>query len=294
MKGARPTKRMKNRWISLSSIAIGLIFYLIFCKQGFSETEEVSTDHDLNFGSILPELVYIGYSGKENLVYDVSWTGGIKIGELHIEIGKLGQDDFEIRVRVTTEHGALHYIYPIEDRYLTRVKGEQKLPYLYEAWQKEGYNYSAYRRTQYDQKNGRVLQHKNGKDKGVIRVDGWMNNEFSSFFNSRLMRFHTGESFLVPTFADSKRAEVVVNVVSKEPLNDSGFGNVECYKVMPVLTFKGLYDKEGDTIIWYTNDECRVPVRIQSKILLGSLTAELVEYSNPACGRYQLDKEASN
>lgn len=294
MRGFRPMKCMKKGWISLSSATIVLFLSFIFCKQGFGESEVASNGNDLDFGSILPELVHIGYSGKENLVYDVSWTGGIKIGELHIEIDKLTQDDFEIRVRVTTEEGALHYIYPIEDRYLTRVKGEQKLPYLYEVWQKEGYNYTAHRRTQYDQKNGRVLQHKNGKDKGVIRVDGWMNNEFSSFFNSRLMRFHIGESFLVPTFADSKRAEVVVNVVSKGVLEDSGLGDVECYEVMPVLTFKGLYDKEGDTIIWYTNDECRVPVRIQSKILIGSLTAELVEYSNPACGRYQLDEEATN
>jgi hypothetical protein len=49
------------------------------------------------------------------------------------------------------------------------------------------------------------------------------------------------------------------------------------------MDFKGLYDKSGNTVIYLTDDSCRVPVRIQSKILIGSLTAELIDYSNPVC-----------
>ena len=52
-----------------------------------------------------------------------------------------------------------------------------------------------------------------------------------------------------------------------------------------IMKFKGLYDKDGDTVIWFTDDECRVPVKINSKILIGSLTAELIEYRNSACMR---------
>ena len=108
------------------------------------------------------------------------------------------------------------------------------------------------------------------------------------------MEFQVGKTFLVPTFADRKRAEVMVNVVSKKQLEDSHLGKVNCFEIMPILTFKGLYDKEGDTVIWYTDDECRVPVRIRSKILIGSLTADLVAYSNPACKKYQLVKTEQN
>jgi len=53
------------------------------------------------------------------------------------------------------------------------------------------------------------------------------------------------------------------------------------------MTFKGLYDKKGDTVIWYTDDECRVPVLITSKIVIGSLTARLAAYDNSACTRYK-------
>ncbi|RXM21756.1 DUF3108 domain-containing protein, partial [Citrobacter sp. AAK_AS5] len=38
-----------------------------------------------------------------------------------------------------------------------------------------------------------------------------------------------------------------------------------------------------DTVLWITDDQCRVPVEIRSRIVVGSLVATLVEYENPAC-----------
>ena len=67
---------------------------------------------------------------------------------------------------------------------------------------------------------------------------------------------------------------------------DSPFGRVKTLVVMPLMKFKGLFDKDGDTVIWMTDDRCRVPVRINSKILIGSLTAELETYSNAGCEHY--------
>ena len=52
-------------------------------------------------------------------------------------------------------------------------------------------------------------------------------NEFSSFFASRLMGLVPGESFIVPTFADRKRIEVVVRVKNREILEKTVLGDVE-------------------------------------------------------------------
>ena len=89
----------------------------------------------------------------------------------------------------------------------------------------------------------------------------------------------------MPTFADKKLNEVKVDVKGREEI-DSPFGRVTTLVVQPLMKFKGLFDKDGDTVIWMTDDNCRVPVRINSKILIGSLTAELTSYSNPGCERY--------
>ena len=247
----------------------------------------------LPLGVIDPRLLPIGYSGKEKLSYDISWTGGIKIGELHLEVKDLPEieEGYEIRATVTTKNGALNLLYPIEDVHVTRVQGAKRLPYHYEVWQKEGYNYKAHRVIEYDQKKGYIRYIKNEKPKGEYQVEGETNNEFSSFFNSRLMAFDIGRRFVVPTFADKKRVEVMVQAVSKKRFDKTLLGPVTTIEIMPIMTFKGLYDKKGDTVIWYTDDECRVPVRINSKISIGSLTADLAEYDNPACKKYPAVKK---
>lgn len=258
---------------------------------GFAAALNPAEKTELKYGQIIPLLAEIAYSGDERLRYDVYYSGGIKIGELQIDVTDDGavEPGFIIDARVTTKNGAIHYIYPVLDRHLTKVDGKTKLPYHYEIWQKEGYNYESHKVLHYDQQNFIIRYLHNGKTSGEYRLDGWVNNEFSSFFNSRVMELQMGKPFIVPTFADNRRVEVVVHPMAEEVLTSTILGEVPTISVMPVLTFKGLYDKQGDTVIWYTADECRVPVKVNSKIVLGSLTARLKEYHNPACPRYNQD-----
>jgi hypothetical protein len=245
------------------------------------------------FGKIVPELAKIAYAGGEKFIYDVSWTGGLKIGELLLEVKKIpGQKDaYEIYAGVTTNNGMFEHIYPVKDTHVTIVEGEDRLPVLYEVWQKEGRRYQAHRTTRYAQQEGRVIYQKEGDPEEVYTISGTTYNEFSSFFGSRVMPLEVGKPFKVPTFADEKRNEVVVETMRKTHLENTIIGPVDTVEVMPILTFTGLYDKRGDTVIWYTDDECRVPVLINSKIIIGSLTSTLVYYSNPACEKYTAYQE---
>lgn len=277
---------------------IVILFIFLLLPVGFMEivwsADTVSSDTNkddnstLPAGVIDPQLLPVGYSGMEKLVYDISWTGGIKIGELHLEINELSdiESGYEIRALVTTKNGAVNLIYPVEDLHVTKVRGTKKLPYHYEVWQKEGYSYRAHRVFEYDQEKGHIRYTKNDKPRDEYQIDGETNNEFSAFFNSRLMTFDIGSRFVVPTFADKRREEVVVHAVTQKKFDKTLLGPVTTVEIMPIMTFKGLYEKKGDTVIWYTNDECRVPVRINSKIVIGSLTADLAVYDNPACKRY--------
>ena len=168
-----------------------LILALLVCPAAApaGEAEARVAERTLPYGVIDPALLPIGYSGREVLQYDVSWTGGIKIGELRLEVNALPEDEesFEIRATVTTKNGAVDLIYPIKDLHVTRVRGPKRLPYHYEIWQKEGFNYRAHRVLEYNQEGGKIVYMKNNKLEGVFDIDGETNNEFSSFFNSRLM-----------------------------------------------------------------------------------------------------------
>lgn len=278
---------MTRQFLRIGPVLAGFFLHAAIALSADTDSS-TNTSSAAPLGIIEAELLPIGYSGHEKLVYDISWTGGIKIGELHLNINVTPgvEDGYEIRATVSTENGALNLIYPVEDIHVTRVKGPDRLPYHYEVWQKEGYKYHAHRVIEYDQQKGYIRYMKNDQLEGEYFVNGKTNNEFSSFFNSRLMPFTIGGRFVVPTFADKRRVNVVVHVVSPKKIEQTVIGPVTTVAIMPVMTFKGLYDKQGDTVIWYTDDICRVPVRINSKILIGSLTAELTAYDNPACSLY--------
>jgi uncharacterized protein DUF3108 len=235
-------------------------------------------------GKIVDTVVHAMYQGGEKLLYRVFWSGGIKIGELQMEIIKVeGKDsDFELRATVT-DSGLFHFFYPVKDSFTTRVQGEKRLPFKYEVIQKEGRSYRATRHTEYDQKTGRIRYQKNDQEPVFYKVEGEVHNEFSSFFFTRILDLEPDRPVVVPTFADGKRHEVVVRTAAETRIENTIRGDVNVLPVTPVMRFKGLYDKDGDTVFWLTNDQCRIPVRIQSKILVGSLTAELVSYINPYC-----------
>jgi hypothetical protein len=254
-----------------------------------SAAETSLTVDTIPFGKIMPEVAKIAYSGGEKMFYDITWTGGLKIGELRLEVKKVqGQEEtYEIQAWFTTDNGMFKYIYPVKDTHITTVKGEERLPVYYEVWQKEGYSYTAHRMTRYEQRAGKIIYQKEGDPLEEFTVSGATYNEFSSFYGSRVMPLVVGKPFKVPTFADDKRNEVVVETMRKTHLEDTAIGPVDTVEVMPILTFTGLYDKRGDTVIWYTDDECRVPVLINSKIVVGSLTSTLVFYNNPACEKYK-------
>lgn len=224
------------------------------------------------------------FSGQEEMHFSISWTGGVKIGDLKLTLKQIAEDEFEIYVRVT-DYGLFKFFYPVDDLFVTLVSGPEKLPYQYGVLQREGRGSETRRLTIYDQESLEVTYKKNDFPENDFVIAEPVHNEFSSFYVTRSMELSPGRSFIVPTFADKKLNSVQVDVKGKEDI-DSPFGRVRTLIVYPLMKFKGLYDKDGDTVIWITDDNCRVPVRIRSKILIGSLTADLTKYTNSACERY--------
>ncbi len=247
-----------------------------------------SEKNKLPTGMINPELAAISYAGTETLLYDVSWTGGIKIGEALFTVvkDKSCSECYEIHAKIGTTGGLFHKLYPVEDRQVTRVRGAQRYPYYCEMWQKQGRSYRAHKVITYDQDTFTLTKRKDGESLHVFELSGIIHNEFSAFFASRVMDMEMDHPFLVPTFGDDERKEVIVKVFDYDILENTLFGKVRTKKVSPLLNFSGLYDKTGDTIVWYTDDNCRVPVQAQSKLVIGSLTATLVAYENEKCPKY--------
>jgi hypothetical protein len=43
-----------------------------------------------------------------------------------------------------------------------------------------------------------------------------------------------------------------------------------------------LFKSEGNIIIWLSDDELRIPIRVKTKVVIGSIDADLTGYENLA------------
>ncbi|MBI5557064.1 MAG: DUF3108 domain-containing protein [Deltaproteobacteria bacterium] len=225
-------------------------------------------------------LLRTAYGGEETMRYSVSWMG-VTAGELFMQVVKQqGEGEhFLISVKVKST-GLLDVFYPVEDSFTTTVTGALRLPRHYEMIQREGRRKNN-KTTVYDQGIGRITYGKNNDAPQVFEVDGPVHNEFSSFLFLRVMSFGAGTKSILPAFADEKRHKVEITVDGRDTL-ETILGKKSTLRVKPHLTFKGLYQKAGAPLIWMTDDSYRIPVEIKAKIVIGALTATLVEYQGPA------------
>ncbi len=266
---------MRNLSVNyLLLLFVGLLSCLPTVLQAENQVKKIPLSLD-------SEALAVIYSGQERMHFSVSWSGGVKIGDFSISVSpEVSGDGLVIRARVT-DYGLFKFFYPVDDTFTTAVRGPLKLPYRYEVHQREG-SMEVHRLTIYDQEKFEVRYRKHNNPPTLYSVVGPVYNEFSSFFITRALRLQREKQQIVPSFVDKKRHMVPVKVFGREK-KETLFGRRNTIKVMPKMNFKGLYDKDGDTVFWLTDDACRIPVEIRSKILIGSLVAELVEYSNPAC-----------
>ena len=103
----------------------------------------------------------------------------------------------------------------------------------------------------------------------------------SAFFVTRLDGVSEGHPFELPVFDNGKHFRLGVRFLGRERLDlPPPFGaRTPTVIVEPrLLEGTGLFVREGRLRIWLTDDARRVPVRMRSKVPLGSVSADLEEY----------------
>ena len=56
-------------------------------------------------------------------------------------------------------------------------------------------------------------------------------------------------------------------------------GTFNTVVVEPLVKEGGLFKSEGRIVIWLTDDELKIPIRVNTKVVIGSIDTELREYS---------------
>jgi hypothetical protein len=103
----------------------------------------------------------------------------------------------------------------------------------------------------------------------------------SAFFVTRVRGLPEREPLLLPVFDNGKHYQLGVRLLGRERLDlPAPFGkNYPTLVIEPqLLEGTGLFVKQGRLKIWLSDDARRVPVRMRSRVAIGSVSADLESY----------------
>jgi hypothetical protein len=92
-------------------------------------------------------------------------------------------------------------------------------------------------------------------------------------------QYKEGDKIPFNMFLDDKVYPLYIRYVGKEKIK-TRYGTYNTIKIVPLL-IEGTIFKGGEKMmVWVTDDNNHIPVRVNSPILVGSIKVDLFEYKN--------------
>jgi hypothetical protein len=228
----------------------------------------------------LRKLDQSAFGVGERLVFDVNY-GYITAGEAIMHVPRRDSVAGRLCYRVEFTVNSLpsfSWIYEVKDKYLTFVDVETLAPWKFEQHIREG----SYRRdfiAEFDQYNLRAKT-----TEGEHDIPEYVHDIMSAFYYARTLDWRgvaVGEGPTLYNFYRNRSFELKVRLLGREDL-EVGAGTFRTLVVEPLVKEGGLFKSEGRIVIWLTDDERKIPVRVNTKVVIGSIDSELREYSGLA------------
>jgi hypothetical protein len=260
----------------------GLFFISLFCISGFKgfasqsiskeDREMKIKDVEKNTKGLLAkeESFQIERVKKEKLSYDIYWLG-IYAGKAVLEAVNDKGD-----LRITSQAHSAPFIsvfYKVEDYAESLIRDGRAVHFRIK--QREG-RYRSDKETIFDINNNKVIYFDYLKSKkSEHSIESLLWDVISGFYYLRTQPLVIGEVIYINVFDSNKFLKTEVAVLRKEKIKISGSSEIATVVVKPDLKSEGLFHKKGDIFIWLTDDEKRIPVRIETKVPIGKVVAEL-------------------
>lgn len=209
----------------------------------------------------------------EELLFDIIWGGWgfnwVTAGRATLDLLPTSNPDiWEIR-SIATGNRFFQTFYPVNDTVVSFINAKGIYPLAFHKILNEG-SYHARIRTEFDQRNHRVTTEDTTFDTGPFTHD-----VLSAFYYIRTQELEPGKSFEISAVSGKKHYSLRV-ICHRQETIEVAAGRFDTWVIEPVLQEDGLFKAKGRLWIWVTRDERRMPVRMQSKIPVGSIKAELV------------------
>lgn len=211
-------------------------------------------------------------------MFDLSWHG-INSGTSVFEVRDAVYDNHSVlKISSTVKSNSfISMFYPIKDVVESYIDATNYQPYRYRSVQQEG-SYRSDKEILFDREKNvaTFINHKSGGKSQVIEIPEGVHDPLSVVYYLRTIPVQAGQTINIDVNDGRKNWTLVAIAMAKERLNVPA-GTFDTIKVKTLIKYEGLSVNKGDVIIWFTDDEIRMPVKMVSRLKIGSITAILTE-----------------
>lgn len=214
----------------------------------------------------------------ERLEYDVGYkfiTAGTAVFSIGKEaVQRAGRPCYDIRFEVNSLK-SLDFLYRVRDRYRTLVDVDGVFPWAFQQSIREGGFSKDFSATfDHTSKTAKTTE-------GTFSIPQFVHDIVSAFYFVRsvdLRLYKSGQILYLQNFFDRATHDLAVKVHGRQQVEvDAGVFN--CIVVEPVIKSGSLFKYEGKLLLWLSDDDRRIPVKVSTKVAIGSIDAKLTGYS---------------
>ncbi|MCE5248783.1 DUF3108 domain-containing protein [bacterium] len=115
------------------------------------------------------------------------------------------------------------------------------------------------------------------KKYAVTEIPPHIQDILSALYYLRTFDLEVGKSEEVLVYADGQVYPLKVNVYKREKITVPA-GTFNCLKIEPILQSEGIFRQKGKIIVWLSDDIYKIPVKMSSKVIIGSIASQLISY----------------
>ena len=215
------------------------------------------------------------------IVYYSSGIGNVIAGEAELDVKEWQEqntgDNRSIYHIIGTgkSRSFFDWFFKVRDRFESQIDQETLLPYLFVRRTREGkyvYDDDVF----FNREEGVAVSRRARKP---IPED--VHDIISIFYFLRTLSlddFEADSTYGINFYLDDSLYHSVIKYGGRERLK-TRWGRVDCLKFTPKVVAGEVFSNEYPMSLWVTDDDNHLPILAESKVVVGSIKMELIEYS---------------
>lgn len=168
------------------------------------------------------------------------------------------------------------WIFKVRDRYESYFDTATLQPYKFIRNIQEG-GYDKYENVTFNQQSNAAIT-----TDGVFKVPNCVQDVVSSMYYARNINFDNykeGDKILFDLFMDNEVYHMYIRYMGKEVIK-TRYGKFKAIKFKPLLVKGTLFTGGEKMTVWISDDANKVPLRLESGIVVGSVKVDMMSYKN--------------